>query len=155
MGGLISFLGGSAFRLIWSWFAEYIGKKQEHSQELERLIQLAANDAAKHAQDCERLTMLSALNIKEISVAADAEVDKLEAASFLEAMKNAIPPPTGIKWVDAWNNIIRPFGATLGYGLVFAELYTVGFIMTDWHRALVGTMLGFFFASRELSKGRK
>lgn len=155
MGGLISFLGGSAFRLIWSWFAEYMGKKQEHSQELERLIQLAANDAAKHAQDCERLTMLSALNIKEIEVSADAEVGKLEGAAFLEAMKNAIPPPTGIRWVDAWNNVIRPAGATLGYGLVFAELYTLHFVMDDWHRALVGTMLGFFFASRELSKGRK
>jgi hypothetical protein len=93
--------------------------------------------------------------VKEIMVSADAEVSKLEAEAFMEAMKNAVPQPTGIKWVDAWNNVIRPAGATLGYLLVFLELLSVHFVMNDWHRTLVGTMLGFWFASRELQKGIK
>lgn len=155
MSAILSFLGGSAFRLIWSQFAEYLNKRQEHAQEVERMKLQAGLDDNRHKNDCERVRLQSELGVKEIMVSADAEIGKLEAAAFLEAMKSAIPPPTGIRWVDAWNNIIRPIGATLGYFLVFMELLTVNFIMNDWHRALVGTMLGFFFASRELAKGRK
>jgi len=155
MSALLSFLGGSAFRLIWSQFAEYFNKRQEHAQELDRLTLEGELSKQRHEQDCERVRLQSELGVKEILVSAGAEVDKLEAVAFLEAMKNAVPPPTGIAWVDAWNNIIRPVGATLGYFLVFMELLTVNFVMGDWHRALVGTMLGFFFASRELAKGRK
>jgi hypothetical protein len=155
MGGIISFLGGSAFRLIWSQIAEYLNKRQDHAQEIERMQVQEALDNNRHKNDCERVRLQSELGVKEIMVAGDIEVGKLEAAAFVEAMKNAVPAPTGIWWVDAWNNIIRPIGATLGYFLVFMELMGVGFVMNDWHRSLVGTMLGFFFASRELAKGRK
>lgn len=155
MSAILSFLGGSAFRLIWSQVAEYLNKKQEHSQEVERMTLQANLDDNRHKNDCERIRLQSELGVKEIMVSADAEVNKLEAAAFMEAMKNAIPPPTGIQWVDAWNNIIRPMGATLGYILVLGELITLNWVMNDWHQSLVGTMLGFFFASRELAKGRK
>lgn len=155
MSALLSFLGGSAFRLIWSQVAEFLNKKQEHSQEVERMQLQAELDNNRHKNDCERVRLQSELGVKEIMVAGDVEVGKLEAAAFMEAMKSAISKPTGIRWVDAWNNIIRPTGATLGYFLVFMELLSLGFVMNDWHRALVGTMLGFFFASRELAKGRK
>lgn len=155
MSALLSFLGGSAFRLIWSQVAEFLNKKQEHSQEVERMQLQAELDNNRHKNDCERVRLQSELGVREVMVASDAEVEKLEAAAFVEAMKNAIPPPTGIAWVDAWNNIIRPAGATIGYALICIELSAVGWVMGDWHRELVGTMLGFFFASRELGKGRK
>ena len=155
MSAILSFLGGSAFRLIWSQVAEYLNKRQEHAQEVERMQLQADLDNNRHKNDCERVRLQSDLGVKEIMVSADAEIGKLEAAAFVEAMKNAIPPPTGIRWVDAWNNIIRPLGATMGYLLVFLELVELHFVMTAWHQELVGTMLGFFFASRELAKGRK
>ena len=155
MSALLSFLGGSAFRLIWAQVASFIDKQQEHKHEVERMTLQAGLDKSRHEQDCERIRLQSELGVKEIMVSADAEVGKLEAAAFVEAMKNAIPTPTGIRWVDAWNNTIRPAGATLGYLLVFLELLSVHFVMNDWHRSLVGTMLGFWFASRELSKGHK
>ncbi len=155
MSAILSFLGGSAFRLIWSQFAEWLNKRQEHSQEIERMQLQAELDDNRHKNDCERVRLQSELGVKEMVVAGDVEVGKLEAAAFLEAMKSAIPPPTGIGWVDAWNNIIRPTGASLGYLLVFLELLSLNFVMGEWHRELVGTMLGFFFASRELAKGRK
>ena len=151
----LSFLSGSAFRLIWSQVAEYMTKRQDHVQEIERMDLQAKLDDSRHQNDCERIRLQSELGVKEIMVAGDIEVGKLEAAAFMEAMKNAIPPPTGIQWVDAWNNIIRPLGASLGYFLVAVELASVHWVMGDWHRQLVGTMLGFFFASRELAKGRK
>lgn len=155
MSGILSFLGGSAFRLIWSQVAEYLNKKQEHAQEIERMQLQAGLDNDRHRNDCERVRLQADLGVREIMVASNAEVEKLEASAFLEAMKNAIPPPTGIRWVDAWNNIIRPAGATIGYVLVVLELSAAGWVMGDWQRELVGTMLGFFFASRELGKGRK
>lgn len=155
MSAILSFLGGSAFRLIWSHVAEYLNKHQEHKQEVERMRIQGQLDAQRHQQDCQRLQLQAELGIKEVMVHADAEVGKLEAEAFVEAMKNAIPKPTGIKWVDAWNNILRPFGVSMAYMLVILELATVNFMMTDWHRSLVGTMIGFIFASRELAKGRR
>jgi hypothetical protein len=155
MSALLSFLGGSAFRLIWAQIASYIDKQQDHKHEVERMTLQSGLDKSRHEQDCARLRLQSDLGVKEIMVSADAEVSKLEAEAFMEAMKNAVPQPTGIKWVDAWNNVIRPAGATLGYLLVFLELLSVHFVMNDWHRTLVGTMLGFWFASRELQKGIK
>lgn len=166
MGAILSFLTGSAFRLIWSQIAEYLNKRQEHSQELSRMELQAKLDDNRHKNDCERIRLQSELGVTEMRVQAEGEVDKLDAMAFVESMKNAMPPissaPTGNKWLDAatavvvaWNNLIRPLGASIGYYLVVAELASLHWVMGDWHRALVGTMLGFFFASRELAKGRK
>lgn len=154
MGGLISFLGGSVFRLIWSQIAEYVNKRQDHEQELAKMQLQQELDKSRHIHDCERIKLQSELGVKEILVAAGAEVDKKEADAFIEAMKNAAAP-TGIWWVDAWNGVIRPMGATLGYALMLFELWQLHWVMNDWYRDLIGVMLGFFFASRELGKGRK
>ncbi len=152
---LFSMIGGAGFKLIWAYIAEFLQKKQDHAQEIERLRLQAGLDKAKHDQDCERIRLQAELGVKEIVVQADADINRLEASAFLEAMKNAIPPPSGIKWVDAWNSIVRPLGATGAYLLIASELYTLHFVMTDWHRAIAGTIIGFFFASRDLAKAGK
>ena len=152
---LFSVIGGAGFKLLFAHITEYFNKKQDHEHEIERMRLQAGLEREAHNQACERLRLQSDLGVKEVMVSADAEVQKLEAAAFVEAMKGAIPPPTGIKWVDAWNSVIRPLGATGAYLLIGLELYSVQFVMADWHRALVGTIIGFFFASRDLAKAGK
>jgi len=94
------------------------------------------------------------LGIKTFEVQSDADVAKAEADAFVNAMKDAMKP-TGIAWVDAWNSIIRPAAATLALGLWTMKLNTQNWVMQDWDITLAGTILGFFFASRELAKRGK
>jgi hypothetical protein len=154
MSALLSFLGGSAFRLVWSWVAEYLNKRQDHKNEMAALELQAKLDSQRHTNDCERLRLQSDLGVKEIQVQADADVQKLEASAFVEAMRNA-NKPTGIGWVDAWNGIIRPLVATIAVLLWVMALDQQGWMLSEWDKELIAVAIGFFFASRELAKGRK
>lgn len=154
MSALLSFLGGSAFRLIWAAFAEWIEKKQEHAQELERLRLQAGLDKERHNQDCERLRLQYELGVKEIMVKADADMQRTEADAFLAAIK-AANKPTGIRWVDAWNGIIRPLTASIALLLWLSAVAAAGWSMSEWDKELIAVAIGFYFANRELARGRK
>lgn len=154
MSALISFLGGSAFRLIWAAFAEWMEKRQEHAQETERMRLQAGLDRARHVQDCERLRLQSELGVKEIMVKADADIGRAEADAFVAAIK-AANKPTGIAWVDAWNGMIRPLTASVALTLWLCAMATAGWTMSEWDKELIAVAIGFYFANRELSRGRK
>ena len=151
---LFSFLGGSVFRMVWGEVASWMSKRQEHALELERMrLQSDLEDRA-HQRMQESLRLQSELGIKMIEAKAEASEMEAEAAAFAEAMKNAFKP-TGIFFVDAWNGVIRPSAATIALGLWIMKLDAQHWIMQDWDVTLAGTILGFFFASRELAKRGK
>lgn len=151
---LLTFLGGSAFRMLWGEISSWISKGQDHEQELERMRLQSDLDDKNHKRTVEMLEVQSKLGIKTIEAQAEANVATLEAQAFDEAMKTAFTP-TGIKFVDIWNGIIRPAAATIALALWVAKLHTQGYAMQEWDIALAGTILGFFFASRELGKRGK
>lgn len=151
---LFSFLGGSVFRMIWGEAASWISKKQDHSFELERMqIQAQLEDKA-HERMQASLRLQNELGIKMVEAQAEAAELTEEAKAFTEAMKDAFKP-TGIPFVDIWNGVIRPAAATIALGLWVLKLNTQNWAMQDWDITLAGTILGFFFASRELSKRGK
>lgn len=154
MSAILSFLGGTAFRLIWSQIAEYIDKRQAHKQEQELMHLQGELDMQRHRNDCERLRTMHEIGIKEIEIKADADIAVREADAFVAAMRSA-NRPTGVKWIDGWNGSIRPAGASVALLLWVFAMNNQGWILTDWDRELCAVMIGFFFASRELSKGRK
>lgn len=151
---LFSFIGGSAFRMVWGEVSAWLNKKLEHQQELDAMRLQAELEAARHERDMARLKLQSDLGIKEIQIAGDAAVAKSEADAFLEAMKTA-NKPTGIAIVDAWNGIIRPSAATISLALWIGNLIQAGFALVEWDRNLVGAILGYFFADRSLAKRAK
>jgi hypothetical protein len=150
---LLSFLGGSVFRMIWGELSTWHTKKQDHQFELERMkLQTELEDRA-HQRTQESLRLQSELGIKTIEAQAQSHVDQAEADAFTEAMKNAFKP-TGITFVDAWNGIIRPAAATIVLVLWCLKLYVQGFVMQEWDLSLAGVVLGFFFANRALGRGK-
>ena len=151
---LFSFLGGSVFRMIWGEVANFIQKKQDHAFELERLqIQSQMEDKA-HQRTQESLRLQNELGIKTIEARAEADVATEEATAFANAMKDAFKP-TGNLFVDIWNGVIRPSAATIALALWVLKLHTQNWRMEEWDITMSGTILGFFFASRELSKRGK
>ena len=154
MGAILSFLSGSVFRLIWSGVSGWIDKQQDHRHELARLELQGKLDADQHSRNMEALRVQAEMGIKTVQVQGAVDVEKLEAAGFYDVVKEATKP-TGIRIVDAWNGVIRPMAATIAIILWVGALREAGFVMSAWDKELVGVILGFFFASRVLSKDGK
>lgn len=148
---ILSFLGGSAFRMIWGEVANYLNKSQDHMFEVERMKLQQQLDDAEHARVMESLKLQSELGIKTVQATSEAEISVEEARAFTTAMTDAFKP-TGNFWVDTWNGVIRPSAATIVLILWVSKLYAQGGKMDEWDMALAGTVLGFFFADRSFAK---
>lgn len=151
---ILSFLGGSVFRMIWGEVSAWYNKRQDHQFEIERMRLQNELDDRQHARAQEALRLQSELGIRTIEAKSEADVAVAEADAFTEAMRNAFKP-TGWAVVDVWNGVIRPAAATLALALWVAKLMAQGWKMDDWDIALAGMILGFFFADRSLSKRAK
>jgi S-formylglutathione hydrolase FrmB len=151
MGAIFSFLGGGAFRALWGEVASYFTKRQDAKLEMERLQLQGQLDAAQHARNLEAIRVQAELGVKTISVQADADV---EADAFKEAMTRAAAP-TGIRWVDAWNGVIRPSFATTALLLWFLALHRNAWVLVAWDLDMIGAVAGFYFADRSLGKRDK
>lgn len=151
---LFSFLGGSAFRMIWGEVSSFFQKKQDHQFELERLRLQGAMEAAQHERNLEAMRVQSELGVKVIEAQRDAAVVQLETDAWLAAVKD-VGRQTGIKFLDIWNGSVRPLLATLAILVVVAEVVATGFILSDWHKELVAAILGLYVADRSLSKRGK
>lgn len=149
MSALLSFLGGSAFRMFWGEVASFLTKRQEFKQEIE-LTKLQGQLAKElHERNLEALRVQNELGIKEIYVKQEAATNAGELDAWIETV-NATHKATGIRWVDAWNQSIRPLIATMAILSIVAELIILGHL-TDFHREVFGAALGLFIADRSLS----
>ena len=151
---LFSFLGGSAFRLIFGEVFSYLNKKQDHSQELERMNVQGTLDAAQHERNMTAIKVQAELGVKTIQVQAEAAIGQVEAEGWLSAV-NATAKTIGIAWVDAWNAVIRPGAAT--WAILMLTLVEVGAIgaMSENTSAICGAALGIYLADRSLFKRGK
>lgn len=154
MGAILSFLGGSAFRMIWGEASAYFTRKQEHAQELERQRAQDEMEDRRHHRDLDRLKLQAELKVSEVKVMGDVAVQTAEANAFVEAIK-AASKPIGIYWVDAWNGCIRPAMATIALAMWVLALYRAGFIPSEWDKELIAGILGFYIADRALGKRGK
>ena len=151
MSALLSFLGGSVFRMIFGELSAWLNKATDHKFEIERLKLQAEADAAQHARNMEALRVQAELGVKTIQVQGEADAARLELEGWAGAVKQAMVP-TGILVVDVWNGIIRPLAASIAIMLWVVALNAQGWKMGDWDRELCGAILGFFFASRMMQR---
>jgi hypothetical protein len=151
---LISFFGGTAFRMLWGEISAMLNKRQDHKFEIERLRLQAEHDAAQHARNLQAITVQAELGVKTIEVAARGEVDKTEALAWMEAVR-ATSAKSGIWLVDLWNGVIRPGLATMCAALVVLHYYRAGWVLDEQGWSLVGAVLGIYVADRTLFKRGK
>lgn len=154
LSALLSFLGGSAFRMIWGEISAWATRKQEHEHELARMTIQSTLEAERHARDMDRIKLQHELGVKEVIVQADAAVNKLEVEAWLQAVRD-VGKQTGIRFIDVWNGAIRPLLATLAISVVVAQIIANGFVLTDWDKDLVAAILGLYVADRTLAKRGK
>lgn len=154
MSAILSFLSGSAFRMIWGEASAFITKRQDHKYELERLAQQAEFEERNHARNLESMRLQSELGIKLVEVQREAHTAGVEDDAWLEAVRG-VNKQSGVQIIDGWNAAVRPAFATLVFiGMLF-ELYTIGWLMNDWYREFAGVVIGVYFADRSLRKRGK
>lgn len=151
---LISFFGGSAFRMIWGEVSHWITARQDQAHEIERLKLQGDLDAKAHARNLESLRLQSELGVKTIEAQREADLDRLDVGAFATAVAD-VGRQTGIKIIDIWNGAIRPLLATLAIGVVVVEIGCNGFVLSEWDRELIGAILGIYVADRSLAKRGK
>lgn len=151
---LLSFFGGSAFRMLWGELSAWFTARQEHQFELERLRLQGDLDAAQHARNQEAIRLQHELGVQTIRVQSDADLGKLDAQIFGGAVE-LTGKGTGIYLVDLWNGIIRPALATECMLLVSLHFYRHHWVLDEQGWALVGAALGIFVADRTLFKKGK
>ena len=152
---LVSFIGGGLLRAL----PEVLGffdKKNERGHELaimDKQKELKAMDAA------------NGLKLQEEQ--HEAQVDMGLISAFVESQKAAFAP-SGVKWIDGFNKLIRPGVATAIFGLyIIVKISTLvvaisqapaswgAILAASWtseDMSLLNTVVGFFFTNRYLEK---
>lgn len=150
---LFSFLGGTAFRLIFGQVMEWLNKRQDHLHELASMEMQSKLEDQRHTRDMERIKLQSDLNVKEVVVQADAHVRASEAQAFIEAVK-ATQVKSGVAWVDGWNGAIRPAGATIALTLWVGTVVMAKFVLSEFDQTLIAAFIGVFVGERIHTKMR-
>jgi hypothetical protein len=151
---LFSFLGGSAFRLIFGAVMDFLNKRQDHEQEMELQRLQSDLEAQRHSRDMERIKLQAQLQVQQVQVVADAAISQAEASAFVEAVRST-GIKTGIQWVDAWNQSIRPAGATVSLLIWIVTMIAAGFVLRDFDETLIAAFLGVFVGERIHNSLRK
>ena len=154
LSGLLSFLGGSAFRMLWGEASAFLNKRQDHEHEMALLTLQATIDDKRADREAKQMQLAHTLGLEVVEVKRDADVAVEEAKAFAEAMRT-LQAPTGVAWVDAWNGAVRPAWATVALLLWVGKLSVAGFHMDPWDVEMVSAVAGFFFADRSLGRRGK
>lgn len=154
ISALISFLGGSVFRMLWGEISSWMTARQDHAHELARLRLQAEIDQAQHERNLAAIRLQHDMGVDVVRVQGEAQIGGIEAEAWLSTVK-ATAAQTGIWLVDLWNGIIRPFGATLCLGLVVLHFYRHNWVLDEQGWGLIGAFLGIYVADRSLFKRGK
>lgn len=154
IAALISFFGGSVFRMIWGEFSSFWTTRQDHRHEIERLRLQGELDAAQHTRQLASIAQQAGLGIKVVEARSQAVQDLADAQVFADVAAFT-GKPTGYALVDIWNGLIRPALATECMLLWSLHLYRHNWTLDEQGWSLVGAALGIFVADRSLLKRGK
>lgn len=150
---LISFFGGTAFRMIWGEVSAWLTARQDHAHEIERMRLQADLEAAQHTRNLESQRLQHDLGVEVIRVQSEADIGRLEAEGWLSAVKGTTVV-TGVRIIDAWNAAIRPGAAT--WAIVMLTIGEVSsIVLSESTLAVCSAALGIYLADRSLLKRGK
>lgn len=154
LSALLSFLGGSAFRMLWGEVSHWITEARDHRREIERMRVQGELDAAQHSRNLEAIRVQAELGVQTIRVQGEADLSRLDALTFQKGVE-LTATTTGFRWIDAWNSAIRAAIATMCMWLILRHYAVLGWRLDDRGWELCGAALGLFIADRMLFRRGK
>lgn len=152
--GVMGFLGGTTFRMVWGEISSMLTARQEHKHELERMRLQGDLDAAAHERNLAAQRLQADLGIKVIQVQSEADLGKLEAEAF-KAGVEGLSKLSGFNLIDAWKSAIQPALATMMMVMLAMHYHSKGWVLDDKGWELAGAILGLFVADRLLFRRGK
>lgn len=151
---LFSFLGGSAFRMLWGEVSSWLTARQNHAHELDMMKLQGQLQAEQHARNLQAIELQHKLGVEVIRVQGETDVARAEADAWAKAVEGTTKP-SGIWLVDLWNGLVRPVLATICIALVVLHFSRHGWVLDEQGWSLVGAVLGIYVADRTLFKRGK
>lgn len=149
MSGLLSFLGGTAFRWLFGELIGFFKARQEHQQEIERMRLSLEQDAQRHQWQQEAIAAHAAAGVKVIEAQAQAAAGAAADAAFLAAVQGVGQASMRADWIGAWNAAIRPALATVGILLLVGQsLAPAHVVLSALVLELICAVLGVFVGER-------
>lgn len=150
---LASFLGATAFRLALSFGMDRFKDWQEHRFEMERIKVQDKIEQNIHDRNLQSLRVQKLLGVLEIAVHKEYDQSVEDSARFDQAVAS-VTKPTGVKWLDTLNSVIRPELAQVCILVWGISIIVRGFVLTPWDLELISATLGVFVGSRITHTGR-
>lgn len=145
MGGLFSFLGGTAFRWLFGEALTFLSKKQEQAHEVEMRRLEHDLERERHQWQQEALRTQAEMGIKVIEAQAEMTERASAAEAFLAAVQGVNKAAERNDWIGAWNAAIRPFLATVAIICLVGEslgLMTLSVLFAEVSCAVLGVFVG-------------
>jgi hypothetical protein len=147
LGGLISFLGGTAFRWILGEVLGFMKARDDHRMELERLRLQHDQDRDRAQWQREAMSAAAAEGLRIIEAQSVASAARAADDAFLAAIGGVNDASKRADWIGAWNASIRPLLATVAILLIagnaLAPQYVVlSALVTDLICAVLGVFVG-------------
>lgn len=143
--GLISFLGGTAFRWLFGEALEFLKRRQETAAEIQMLRLQHDLERERHQWQQQAIQAHAEMGIKVIEAQADAAERTGAAEAFLAAVQGINQASQRADWIGAWNAAIRPLLATVAIAALLGEslgLMTLSALFAEVSCAVLGVFVG-------------
>lgn len=149
MGGILSFLGGTAFRWLFGEILGFVKAREEHKLELARMQLEHTQARDRHQWQQEAIAAAAAAGIKLVEAQSVAAAAKAADDALLLAIKGVNDASMRTDWIGQWNASIRPGLATVGIFLLIGQaLAPTHVILSALVTELICAVLGVFVGER-------
>lgn len=152
--GILSFLGGTAFRWLFGEVLGFLKQRDEHARELEMMRLQFEQDAQRHQWQQEAIQAQAAAGVKVIEAQAVAHAQAAADDAFLAAIAGVNTASQRADWIGAWNAAIRPGLATVSIVLLVGNAVAPSWVaLSPLLLDLICAVLGVFVGERIRARG--
>lgn len=149
MSGIISFIGGTAFRWLFGEIIGFFKARDEHRAEVERMKLQHDLDRDKHEWQQQAIKTAADAGIKLVEAQREAHTAAVADDAFLAAIQGVNTASARADWIGAWNACIRPFLATVAILLLVGQaLAPTVVVLSALVLDLICAVLGVFVGER-------
>ena len=152
--GILSFLGGTAFRWLFGEIIGFVKEREERKREIELLALQHAQEKDRHQWQQEAIKAQADAGVRVIEARRVADESAAADDAFLKAIEGVNRASDRADWIGAWNAAVRPFLATVGILLLVANAIAPSVVvLSALVMEVICAVLGVFVGERIRHRG--